>query len=198
METTTIYLLRHGRTKANEEERFAGRTAEPLVEKGRIQARRAGELLATRPVRAVYSSPMARTVETSEIIAGVLHAPVILEPGLAEIRIPQWDGRLKRDLFEDRESGYRLWKQDPGSFRLPGAETLVDLQERAVTALKAMAERHPGGEVAAVTHLAVMRCVILHLNRKGFDHYGKIEVKNAIPLVLRCSSTHLYVDGWLQ
>ncbi len=198
MGETIIYLVRHGRTRANEEERFSGRTAEPLLEQGRIQARETGKLLSKRPIAAIYTSPMVRTVETSRIMAGILGAPVMEEPGLAEIRIPQWDGRLKSDLMRDENSGYLLWKRDPAAFSLPGAETLVKLQRRAVKAIEAIAGRHSGEEVVAVTHLAVLRCLILYLTKRDFTRYRDIEVKNATPLVLKCNNTHLYLDGPLQ
>lgn len=37
--TATIYLIRHGTTRANREDRFAGRTDEPLHAEGVMQSR---------------------------------------------------------------------------------------------------------------------------------------------------------------
>ncbi len=197
MAEATIYLVRHGRTKANKEERFSGRTDEPLLEEGRLQARQTGELLASRSISAVYTSPMARTVDTSRIIARIVQAPMIVEHGLAEICIPQWDGRLKSDLFNDETSGYRLWKQDPAAFSLPGAETLTQLQARAASIIRSIAARHGGEEVVAVTHLAVMRCLVLLFTGKDFSHYRDIHIDNAVPLVFRGDSAHIELAGSL-
>ncbi len=190
--TTTIFLVRHGRTKANEEERFAGRTDEPLLEIGKEQAKQAALHLADQNINitAIYASPLVRTIETAQIMAKVLNAPVKLEEGLNEIRIPQWDGRLKTDLFEDHKTQYPIWKKDPSSFALPGAETLQELQTRAVYAMEKIFALHKGENVVAVTHLAVSRCLLLHYSGRPLSEYRTISVANATPIALTQKSDH--------
>ncbi len=197
MGETTIFLIRHGRTRANEEERFSGRTGEPLLEKGRLQARKAGELLSRETISVVLSSPMVRSMDTGRIIANIVNAPLIVEHGIAEIRIPQWDGRLKADLLRDESSGYRLWKKDPASFSLPGAETLPQLQVRAVACLKSIASRYEGKKVVAVSHLAVMRCLVLYFSERDFSQYRNIHIDNARPLVFKGNSDHIQLTEYL-
>ncbi len=187
---TTVFLVRHGRTKANEEERFAGRTDEPLLEIGKEQARQAALHLAGHNISAIYASPLVRTVETAQIMAKILDAPVKIEEGLNEIRIPKWDGRLKADLIQDHETRYAIWKKDPSSFSMPGAETLQELQFRAVSALKKIFSKHKGEKVVAVTHLAVSRCLLLHCKGQPLSKYRSICVANATPIALTQNSDH--------
>ncbi len=191
--STVIYLVRHGRTRANEEGRFAGRTDEPLLEQGKEQADKLGRLLAPRSISAIYTSPMVRTIETSRIMARHIGAPIVIEPGFAEIRIPQWDGRLKADLANDPSSGYVLWKKDPAGFSLPGAESLLDLKQRASACIRSIAIRHAGQEVVVVTHLAVIRCLILYFLNLDYGFYRQIEIKNASPLVIHAENDHFYM-----
>ena len=68
----TMYLLRHGATPPNLVDPPVMQGAginEPLADLGRDQAARAAELLATRPVKAAYSSPLHRSMETAAIVA---------------------------------------------------------------------------------------------------------------------------------
>ncbi len=84
-----IYLLRHGQTRFNAEQRLQGRCNSELTDKGEAQAiamgrRLAGEL--ADPARwTVYASPLGRARQTAQLVCEQL--------GLAADRIV-WDDRL--------------------------------------------------------------------------------------------------------
>jgi broad specificity phosphatase PhoE len=59
----TVYLVRHGITQANKENRFAGRTNEELHAEGIEQIQRVGTLLQDKNITAVYCGPARRTVQ---------------------------------------------------------------------------------------------------------------------------------------
>lgn len=195
MASTILYLVRHGRTMANLEGRFAGRTDEPLIEEGVEQARAAGRFLAHEAIKAIYTSPMLRTVQTATIMAGFSGAGVIQDEGLAEINIPHWDGRLKNDLMQDNSSGYPLWKQAPERFYMKGAEGLKDVMERARRCVEKIMASYQGGSVAAVTHLAVMRCLILFYTSRPLSDYRKVGAENADPLALIHKDDQIYIGN---
>src|ERR1700722_10266368 len=71
----TLFLARHGETRANSEHRFSGRRDTPLTEKGLSQAHAVGEILkrevGMRPKLAFVSSPLARARATMQIVRGV-------------------------------------------------------------------------------------------------------------------------------
>jgi broad specificity phosphatase PhoE len=190
---TTLYLVRHGRTMANLEGRFAGRIDEPLIEEGVAQAAAAGRLLAHEDIKTVYASPMLRTVQTAAIMAEFFGAEVVQDEGLAEINIPHWDGRLKDELMQDYGSGYPLWKEAPDRFCLKGAEGLSDVTQRARRCVEKIMARHQGSSVAAVTHLAVMRCLILCYAGRPLSDYRRVEVGNADPLALIQKDDQIYI-----
>lgn len=192
MAATTLYLVRHGRTRANLEGRFAGRTGEPLLEEGVEQARAAARLLAGCAISAIYTSPMLRTHETARIVGEVTGAPVFEDPGLSEIFIPQWDGRLKDELLKDKAVGYGVWKEKPERFHLPGSERLLDVIARASLCTGAIMARHKGESAVAVTHLAIIRCLVIHYSSMPLSAYRSIIVKNAAPLALVQKNDHYY------
>ena len=51
---TTIYLVRHGITQANKENRFAGRTDEELHAEGKKQIVQVGERLKNIDISSIY------------------------------------------------------------------------------------------------------------------------------------------------
>ncbi len=189
-----IYLIRHGQTKANLEDRFAGWTHEPLTHKGRQQAKEAAKLLKGRGITLIYSSPLPRTLETSWIISEIIKAPVAVERGVCEIKIPVWDGRLKEELKKDQSSGYSLWKKSPHLFKKEGAEDLLSLQKRAVESIKRLANIHDI-PILIVTHLAVMRVLILYFKGIGLEGYRDVKVDNARPLVLYNKDGYFFIKN---
>ena len=67
---TTILLVRHAMNEWVKTGRLAGRTpGVHLSEEGVEQARLLGERLASRPIHAIYSSPLERARETAAAIA---------------------------------------------------------------------------------------------------------------------------------
>ena len=65
-------LIRHGQTDYVNEV-LAGRINAPLTDYGRRQAQRLAEVLSQQPIRAIYSSPMCRAVETAQPLAEAMH-----------------------------------------------------------------------------------------------------------------------------
>src|SRR4051794_39423714 len=99
----TVILVRHGRSTANVAGVLAGRAdGVDLDAVGREQAARAAERLAAVPLVAVVSSPLARCVQTAEIIAEhqVAAPPTTLETGIIESDYGQWQGRLLKELAQ--------------------------------------------------------------------------------------------------
>ncbi len=133
---TDIYLVRHGTTQANKDNRFAGRTNEELHAEGIEQIRQVGERLIDKKIAAVYCGPARRTVQSAEIFSAILAADIYPMPELDEINIPHWDGLTKDEIRQKYGREYPDWLESPETFRLPGCEHLEQVQNRAVAAVK--------------------------------------------------------------
>ena len=67
--TTTFYLIRHGESLANAQNRLCGHADWDLTERGREQAKRTAQLLADIPVDVVLSSDLLRAYHTAQAVA---------------------------------------------------------------------------------------------------------------------------------
>ena len=85
-------LIRHGQTGYVDEEVLAGRIDEPLTDYGRQQAQRLAEVLCQQPIKAIYSSPMCRAVETAQPLADAAHLFVEMDPMLIQVDFGEWQG----------------------------------------------------------------------------------------------------------
>ncbi len=194
---TKIWLLRHGQTQANIVGRFAGRTPEPLTEEGRHQARKAGQKLRGEGIRRIYASPLLRTMETARLVAQELENPVEIIPDedFLEINIPPWEGKKKTELKKEPSLQYEIWSKTPHLFRLEGCETLEQVLRRAIRGCERVFQQEQGRTSLIVTHMVVVRVILLHYLRLPLSAYRKIPVPNATPIMLQRSPNHTLVEA---
>ncbi|MBM4121075.1 MAG: histidine phosphatase family protein [Nitrospira sp.] len=183
---TTIVLVRHGETDWNRSGQIMGERPVPLNRQGEIQATRLASLLKRRPVGAIYSSPVARTVQTAEILAQTLHVPVRTDPGLTEIGVGQWEGRFWKDLADElvRQNFYR----NPLEARPPGGETLREVQTRAVAAVE-RASADAAGPLLVVSHADVVRAILAHYLRFDLQTVRQLRIDHASLTVFQLNGT---------
>jgi len=185
--TTTISLLRHGKTNANLENRFAGRSDEPLHDEGIRQIKKLAESLAGAkcgpPITAIICGPLRRTRQTAELLADRLHVPVHSDSRFNEIHLPHWDGLTKAEITDRYGDQYPTWLGSPHLFSVPGCESISDVQQRAVAAteeLFATAADNGQRHILVVSHLIVIRSLLLHYQGMPISDFRSIKVDNGV------------------
>ena len=177
---TELYLVRHGETDWNRAHRIQGSTDIPLNDTGREQARTTGRLLARRRWDAVVASPLSRAFETASLIAA--------EVGLG---VPEIDRAIVERNYGAAEgmTGAEIDALYPSGTDVPGRETREDVVSRAIPALLAIAERHPGQAVIVVSHGGVIRSVL-----------NAVQPGTSANELIRNGSVHSFrhVDGALE
>ncbi|HXF82075.1 MAG TPA: histidine phosphatase family protein [bacterium] len=179
MRPTRLYLLRHGETTWNLARRYQGTLDSPLSEAGRAQTLRLREALRGAPLRAVYSSPLPRAAATAAAVAAPHGLPVLHCPGLAEIRVGEWEGLTVSEIEARHGEVMRRWHEAPHQMRLPGGETLEELRARAWDAIADLRRRHAGEAVAAVAHGGVNKAILLTVLGAPLASYWRIRQGNA-------------------
>ena len=173
-----IYLIRHGLTRANLENRFAGRSAEPLCAEGRRQLDELGRGIIPIGLELIFSSPLPRTVQSANIVGRLCGVDVEICPELDEIYIPHWDGLTKDEIRTKYGRQYPTWLQNPVGFQVDGCENLADVQQRAVALARQIKHDFLNKNILLVTHLIVGRCLVLHDLGMELDHFRSIKIAN--------------------
>ncbi|OGR02281.1 MAG: hypothetical protein A2520_08855 [Deltaproteobacteria bacterium RIFOXYD12_FULL_53_23] len=176
---TTIYLIRHGLTAANKNDVFAGRTLEPLHPEGVTQIEEVGKKLAGYGIKKIFCGPLTRTQQSARIVGELLAAPVETKEALTEISIPHWDGLTKETIRARFGSEYPVWLTDPSGFHLPGCETIAEVQNRAVACLETILREYPGQNLLVISHLIVVRSLLLHYLARPLADFRAIKIGNA-------------------
>ena len=157
-----IYLLRHGESEWNVEQRTQGQTRHPrLTERGRAQAQAAARALLTdigsTPVSCVVSSDLVRAVQTAEIVAGALSARMCVDTRLREQSLGSFEGLSYAESFA---AGSAFDWSDP-DLRVGGGESLREMATRMTTALSDFAdELNTTGAIVVVSHGDAIRALL--------------------------------------
>lgn len=127
-----IYVLRHGETEWNAEDRMQGWLDSPLTERGEEQARAQGRLLRTHGIdqAPAYCSTLGRTRHTAEIALRDHRVPIQFDHRLREINVGSLQGQVRAEakrthpkLF--REDDWLSWYDNA-----PGGEHFAGLESR--------------------------------------------------------------------
>lgn len=157
----SLYLVRHGTTTWNRQNRYRGRRDVALDEEGVRDGRRAAMVLRGAGLAAVHAGPLRRTIDTGRTIADAAGlSEVCIEPGLANLDYGAWTGLTPAEAAERDPDAYALYRQRPDVAMCPGGEVLMDAAQRFIRAIRQIAEAHPGQAVAAVTHGVMIRLAL--------------------------------------
>ncbi|CAN5457739.1 histidine phosphatase family protein [soil metagenome] len=184
-----LFLVRHGETAESARRSYSGRRDVPLTERGREQARQAGERLRDAGVDAIYSSPLGRAADTARLVAEATGAPVTVDERLTEVDYGPLEGLDRQDARERFGESYEAWREDPMGSPMPGTEPLPEALERArsATAEALAATRCP----VIVGHQGILRLVLAALGRIEPDDYFKTRLDEADPLEIAAPTVEL-------
>ena len=140
---TQILLVRHAVNDFVKTGKLAGWTPEVhLNDDGKAQAEALGKRLADVPIKALYASPLERTMETAEAI--LQHHPalaIVQSVEIGEVRYGDWEGMEIKALAQRKM--WHVVQEYPSRAYFPNGETMRDVQIRAVNEIERLAAAHP-------------------------------------------------------
>ena len=171
---TILHLLRHGEHGLLGRV-LAGRTpGVAMTERGRAEIAAVAERLAKEKVAAIYASPLQRTRESAEIVAERLGLPIAFRDDLIELDFGEWTGATFDSIRADPR--WQAWSAQRSLSRIPGGESMREVQQRAVEAVLDISERHLGETVVLVSHGDVIRSLLLFALGMPLDFYNRVDV----------------------
>jgi alpha-ribazole phosphatase/probable phosphoglycerate mutase len=166
MSSTTIYLIRHGETDWNLQQRYQGQKDIPLNETGIKQAQSIAEKLNGKSYKALYSSDLKRAVQTAQEISKKVNLPIVTYDSLREINQGDWEGRFIKDVLESKGDEVRAIYKNPYTARKPGGESIAEVAERVYRCLDFLSEEHENESIIVVSHglaIATILCKVRNL-----------------------------------
>lgn len=192
--SASLYLVRHGQTPSN----VAGALdtalpGAPLTELGREQAGLVGDELAGTGLSAsvVFSSEADRARETAGLVAERMRLDTQAIPGVHEVQAGRYEMRTGTEALLAYNRVVRDWLEEGDlASCLPGGESALDVQDRAMPIVRDLRESHldNGVDVVLVVHGTLMRMLAVFAGSVP-SHWA---LANRIP---NCGIIQLVPDG---
>ncbi|MEM7219352.1 MAG: histidine phosphatase family protein [Pseudomonadota bacterium] len=179
-----LYVVRHGQTRWNAEQRLQGRLDSPLTPTGQQQAVDNGLLLADCGVRTLFVSPLGRTTETAYLMNSAVQARLEFRDALMECDCGEWGGRLISDLAREEPAAWQARSKDLWGYRPPGGESVADILARVAPLLDEI-RALPETAVGVVSHGMVAKAILAHY--LGLAGDAAVEVTQPNDVVFRLS-----------
>lgn len=177
-----VFLIRHGETDYNRENRMMGHMNVPLNDLGRSQAERTGEYLKKYEFSAIYSSDLKRAMETSEIIKQTCNWSQVIIPkqGLRELRL----GKLEGVAWTEE-----LDKYTPEEFnnylKQMGGETFETFYERVWHCFQEIINNHKNNEqILLIAHGGTIRVILTKILQPKENIFNKLALENGSITIL--------------
>jgi len=160
------YLVRHGQTRWNDENRLQGHSDLSLSPLGVEQADQVGRYFAALhtgngSVEAVYASPLKRSFETAHAIKRHTGLEPTLEPTLMEMHLGAWEGLTPEEIDTQFAGAYHQWREISSQVQIPGAESLEQFRGRVRSAFTQIVTTcREKGAVVIVTHGGVIASLL--------------------------------------
>jgi broad specificity phosphatase PhoE len=157
-----LFVVRHGTTRMNVENRYRGRRDIPLDAQGYQDAVNAARFFSPMAITAVYTGPLRRTIATAQIIADEAGIPdVRILHTLTNLDYGAWEGLTAAEAAMYAPQEFEVYRLSPLEAVCPNGEQLINAQARMLEALRLIGGRHGGEAVVAVSHAVMIRLAML-------------------------------------
>ncbi len=204
---TKLYLIRHAEAEGNLYRLAQGHYDGLVTERGYQQIAALRERFAGIPVDAVYSSDLFRTRTTARAIYEAKGLPLHVDPAFREIGMGIWEGHPWQELAMKYPDELYRFNKDMGNWKVEGSETIYQVIDRFIPALRRAAEAHDGETVAVVSHGMALRIVLgtlqgMSMEKLNDTHHADntavslVEYENgSFRVVFRDDNSHLLEKG---
>lgn len=173
-----VTLVRHGEIPSNINRVYAGSSPEYLTDRGIRQAEEVAARLSGLNINVIYTSPVRRAVQTAEIINARLNVALEINDAFRELEMGPWEGMSETDIAREYPGEWDTWNKRPAALRLPGRETLDELLQRAISGMRGLYVEAERRHTVLVTHVAIIRVILLWKDGKDLNFYKTIHVPN--------------------
>lgn len=175
---TAIYLIRHGEAEGNIYGRCQGQYNSRLTKLGRAQSEALSLRFKDTQIDAIYSSDLARAMQTAEPLARSKNLQIIPMKGLREVAMGECEDIPWAEVPYRFPKEYYLMRHDPEKMCHPGGESMLELTVRMANSLDSIIRDNPDRTVAVFSHGAAIRSYLSTLEYGDLSHQQAIKYTN--------------------
>lgn len=167
-----IYLIRHGQTTGDVEDKYGGAYDDELTDKGKKQAQELANKLTNYDIQILFCSPMIRTKQTAEILKSKLNCEIKI---IEDLRERNKNGILTGMTKAEATTKYPELVEKLKDYRsqIEGAESQDDFVDRIKKAFDEVTNNLNYSTIGIVTHGGPIWAIFTDiLNDNGLVHVG--------------------------
>ena len=184
-----IYLIRHGQTTGDVEDRYGGSYDDELTDKGKIQASELANKIGNSGIQVLFCSPMIRAQQTAKIVKAKLGCEI---KTIESLRERNKNGILSGMTKNEAKVKYPKLVEELRDFRnqIQGAESHADFVERIKKAFLEVTSVVNYSTIGIVTHGGPIWAVF----RDILNDNGIIDVADCGYVVLNKEGQELTIE----
>ena len=168
---THVFFVRHARPNYDNHDDFS----RELSPQGMADRALVTRFLADKQIDAVLSSPYKRAVDTVKAFADQYGFPVQTIDGFRERRVDS--------VWVEDFTAFAQKQWADFSYRLPGGESLQEVQDRNIAALNAVLEQYAGKNIVIGSHGTALSTII-HFYDPSFGYAEFDKVRHLMPWIV--------------
>ncbi|WP_427338745.1 histidine phosphatase family protein [Caloranaerobacter sp. DY30410] len=183
-----IIITRHGQTDWNLIGKIQGQKDIELNKVGIEQAKKLAFKLSKEKIDIIYTSDLKRSYQTAKIISDIIKTDIIIDKNLREIHFGNWQGLTLSDIKKDFNQEYIIWRTEPHKLNLPGAERLIEVQERMKKIINNVLHTDYQN-ILIVSHGTAIKALILGILDIDLAKFNNIKIDNTSISIIEYHST---------
>ncbi len=198
---TTIYMIRHARSIANDSGLFGGITDYELSHEGLMQSYALANRLKDSEFDNIYCSPLKRAIQTIIPTAKLKNMDINIVDDLREINVGTWEDILRDDLRKMYPEENKYIDETEYYTGMAGQEETIDVANRVYSAILDIAKNNLGKSIIITSHVVAMRaflCKIMNIPfEKTKEKIGNLE-NTSITKVIYDNETNKFEVEYLS
>lgn len=168
-----IFLIRHGETTGDIEDRYGGSYDDHLTDKGRRQLKETATDLGDKNIDIIFHSPLIRARESAEIIREETRCALKQDEGLKERHYGILTGLTKDEAIRKYPDAVEAHKNHLNTD--PEGESFEDFDGRVISAFERI-KKQPYNTVAILAHGGSLKRILDYLDAPIPDSIGNGEI----------------------
>ena len=111
-------------------------------------------------IDAIYASDLIRARVTAETVAKRFGLGVNLEPAFRELSFGDWEGLTYEQIVASWPDAMENFLAHPDILDIPHGESFPEVQQRAMSRLQELIQKHEGQTIMVAAHGAVLRTML--------------------------------------
>ena len=171
-----IYLVRHGETTGDIEDRYGGEYDDSLSDKGIAQAKELAGKLRGKGIQIIFCSPKKRAVETAGIVNEILNVKLEVVSALRERNYGVLTGLVKKEARKMYPKEVEKLEKNELHHNITDSEDYDSFRERVTGAFRKITSKTEYKRIAIVFHAGPIKCIAREIIRAGELELGDCAV----------------------